>query len=73
MIAPEIGQVWDAGWSPDMEWQITDIDDSGVVWCIGLRNGEPTTSYLRWPKDRWRALVEKENLTLVGEHEGEAA
>lgn len=65
---PAVGQVWADGLSPGFSWRVVEIDELDRVGIV-LNNpdGEITSSYMQWPRDRWGALVAKQLLTLVGE------
>jgi hypothetical protein len=66
--APEVGQVWADGLTPGFTWRVVEIDELDRVGIVASNaDGEPTESYMQWPRNRWQALVEKQLLTLVGE------
>lgn len=64
-IAPAAGQEWADGLNPGCTWKLRKITDDGVAHLRMFRDGEKTRSQLRWPVNRWQALVGKQLLELV--------
>jgi hypothetical protein len=59
----EAQQIYTDGFSEGYAWRVDDIAH-GVVHLTLLHYGVPTDGHMRWPFNRWFALVEKQALTL---------
>jgi hypothetical protein len=67
-VLPAPGDVFADGLSPGFTWLVSEVDDDTGLIGLNLRSpdGEVTGSFLRWPSNRWAALVAKQLLTPVG-------
>lgn len=71
LVAPDVGQVWADGLNPGFTWRVVEVDELDRVGIVASNaDGEPTESYMQWPRNRWGALVGKQLLTLVGDADG---
>jgi hypothetical protein len=62
---PEVGDWYEDGWNAAFLWLVTAIDEADVVHLRGFDTPDtPTQAFLLWPKDRFFALVDKQQLRL---------
>jgi hypothetical protein len=60
---PTVGEEFADGINPPgFSWRVEDLTGDGCVVLRMFRDGEATESVLRWPLNRWAALVEKQQL-----------